>query len=91
MTLLLLCAGAALAMAAQDYCGTLCVIAEAHGRAHQAGLWDAAGDAARISTAAISVDAVLHHGPTYAAPVIATVMAVSYLVTSTVVRHSRPA
>jgi hypothetical protein len=95
MTLLLLCVLSAVAMAAQDYCGTLCTIAESRGQGRKAGLYDAAGDGARLAGTAVSADAVITHGVLFALPVVAVVMLTSFLVTSAVTerafRSSSPA
>lgn len=80
----------ALSMAAQDFLGTVCVVAEARGRAHLAGLMDAAGDVARVICVVFGAGEITVHGWNARAVLILAVMAAtSYATTRATTSWSR--
>lgn len=79
-------AGAAGAMFCQDVLATVMVIAESRGRAHLAASMDTLGWIAQITTAAVSVDALLFGAWAAKITVVACVSAANYWGTYTGVR-----
>lgn len=78
------------AMFAQDVLSVWLVRAEAQGRAHAAGCWDAAQDACRMTWLFIGGDAILlSRDVPFAAAVVAATLAADYLGSSTGVRLGR--
>lgn len=78
------------AMAAQDVLTTVCVIAEARGRAHLAGLMDAAGDVARtVGTVFGAGEIAIHGWNTQALEILAVMAGTSYVATMLTTRWAK--
>lgn len=81
LDLLKACLVILVAMSIQDVTGTICVVAEAEGKARLAGLTDAAGDIGRALTASVTTDAILHGLGVHSVVILAVLALTSYNVT----------
>ena len=80
----------AVSMAVQDVLGTLCVVAEARGRGHLAGLMDALGDVARVVGLVYGGGEIAVHGWNgHAVAILAVMVATSYVVTRVTTQWAR--